>query len=72
MKVNPDDKITLLKGGDRPSGLQSLRNGGKTFKRTDEFRCKRILKGIVEGKVVTVVMSLITVYALVGVSHLKI
>lgn len=71
MRVNPlaGDEKSLLSAtsksrGDMPSGLR-----GKTMRRKDpQKQCQNILKTIVEGKVAIVVMSLVTVYALIGVS----
>jgi hypothetical protein len=37
------------------------------MKKEKKFRTRRRLKSYVEGKVVTIIMSLVTVYALVGV-----
>ena len=35
-----------------------------------ELRLKKTIKGFIEGSFVTVVMSLVTLYALIGVSYL--
>jgi hypothetical protein len=66
MKVNPAaDEKSLLSGNNNRSLASGLR--GKTFKKQEKFKCQEVLKVIVEGKIATVVMSLITVFALVGV-----
>jgi hypothetical protein len=62
MKVNPDEKELLKKSTYLGSGMRS-----KTMKKEKKFRTRRRLKSYVEGKVVTIIMSLVTVYALVGV-----
>ena len=35
-----------------------------------EIRLKRTIRNIIEGKIVTVIMSIVTLYALIGVSDL--
>ncbi|CDW71083.1 adenylyl cyclase [Stylonychia lemnae] len=69
MKVNPQplEERSLLvnnRGDNRSSLASGLR--GRTMRRTDAQRCQNILKTIVEGKVAIIVMSLVTVYALIG------
>jgi hypothetical protein len=68
MKVNPlaPDEKSLLSGMTKSNLASGLR--GKTLRKQDKFKCGDLLKTIVEGKIATVVMSLITVFALVGVS----
>lgn len=62
MKVVPDEKTLLTK----QTLSSSLRKATRREER-DAYKCKKILRRIVEGKVVTVILSLVTVYALIGV-----
>lgn len=67
MKVSPlaPDEKSLLSGVNKSNLASGLR--GKTLRKQDKFKCGECLKTVVEGKLAIVVMSLITVFALIGV-----
>ena len=66
MRVSPDEKLTLINGGNKTQTLSGLR--GRSSRKMDQ-RCQQILRTIVEGKVAIIVMSIVTVFALVGVCN---
>jgi uncharacterized protein (DUF2164 family) len=39
----------------------------RTFKKEEKYRLRSKLRSYVEGKLVTIVMSIVTIFALVGV-----
>lgn len=78
MKVNP----TTTAGGGKLAGeeksLLSNKIGGsfisnltgkssKSFRRQDKRACNKLLRKIVDGQAATIVMSIVTLYALFGV-----
>jgi len=67
MKVNPlaPDEKSLLSGINKSNLASGLR--GKTLRKQEKFKCRDCLKTVVEGKIAIIVMSLITVFALIGV-----
>ena len=65
MKANPDEKSLLSKL--QLSQSQPLSMRSRTIKKEESFKWRSILRGIVEGKVVTVVLSIVTIFALFGV-----
>ena len=61
MKVSPDEK-TLISKATISSSLTK-----KFIRKEEQYKCRRILRKVVEGKIMTVILSLVTVYALIGV-----
>ena len=68
MKVNPTKEEKGLLSSKMGSGILSGLSGkSKSLKRQDKRACNKLLRKIVDGQAATIIMSLITLYALFGV-----
>jgi len=64
MKLAPDEGKQLMRTMNLTSG--NLRQ--RTLRKEDKYKLRATLRDIIEGKAVTIIMAIVTIFALVGVS----